>query len=165
MQEGLMRQIAGLTDVVRASGLVLAALILGGCAAQLAAVIMPNTEPGSDYHAGYMAGVSFAEDAWNQVGTAASWLDRQSLTATDVAIQKALMSLPPSIVENQSPVWVEAFRAGASGRFDQYRVFAQQQRDRRILIGVCTVLGVLTVAAIIAQATLARRLGVSTTDR
>jgi len=93
----------------------------------LAAVIVPNAEPGGDYYEGYMAGVSFAEDAWNRIGVAALWLDQYSLTATDVAVQKALMALPPSIVENHSPVWIEAFRAGASLRFDQFHTYATKR--------------------------------------
>ncbi len=139
-----------LAGIARTSAFVLSALILGGCASHLAAVIMPDTEPGSDYYDGYMAGVSFAEDAWNHIGTAAVWLDGQSLRATDVAIQKALVRLPPSIVGNHSQVWIDAFRAGASGRFDQYRVFAGRERATTCL-GQCAVgfVGMIVVLSLI----------------
>ena len=97
---------------------------------------MPDTAPGSEYYDGYMAGTSFAEDAWKDIGTAAVWLDEHSLTASDVAIHKALLALPASIVENHTSVWIEAFRAGVSIRLDQYRARARQERENALLIGL-----------------------------
>lgn len=141
-----MRQMIDvLAGTVRASLFVLAALTLGGCSLTIPEMLTPDAQPGGDYYEGYIAGRDFANDAWSHVGAAASWLDEHSLTATDVAIQKALMNLPPSIVESKSSVWIEAFRAGASTRFDQYRQ-AAAERNRNTYIAVTAVsLGVLLI--------------------
>lgn len=127
-----MKQTIGvLVGTVRALMFVLAALVLGGCSLTIPRMITPDAQPGGDYYEGYIAGRDFANDAWSHVGAAASWLDEHSLTATDVAIYKALMNLPPRIVESKSSVWIEAFRAGASTRFDQYRrAVAERNRNQ-----------------------------------
>ena len=143
-----MKLVKIIVDYVRASALVLATLALGGCSLTIPGMITPDAKPGGDYYEGYIAGRDFAEDAWHRVGRAASWLDEHSLTATDVAIQKALMNLPPSIVESRSSVWIEAFRAGASTRFDQYRnaVSERNQKQTIAIIAVDVVLLLVLVA-------------------
>lgn len=125
-----MRIAGRITRAVRAAACVLAALAMGGCVATVAEVVRPDAEPGSEYHEGYMAGVEFADDAWFDQGIAADWLDINALTATDFGIQKALNNLPPEAVQNHSTCWVEAFRAGASTRFDQYRVATRKASAR-----------------------------------
>lgn len=130
-----------------------AALILSGCVLNVPAVIQPDTEPGSDYYQGYIAGSAFADDGWKHIGAAATWLDQNSLTATDVGIQKALMNLPPSIVEDHTAVWVEAFRAGASTRFDQYRTASFVRGDKAtrltiVIIGLVAFIVVLVATSI-----------------
>jgi hypothetical protein len=137
-----------LVDLVRASTFVLAALALGGCSLTIPEALTPDAQPGGDYYEGYMAGRSFADDAWHRVGRAATWLDEHSLTATDVAIQKALMNLPPSIVESKSSVWIEAFRAGASTRFDQYQqAVRKRSREQYMAVAAVSIVALLVLLA------------------
>jgi hypothetical protein len=121
-----VKTIRRVARLARTSACVLGALALGGCYATVAEVVKPSAAPGSEYHEGYMAGVEFADDAWYDQGIAADWLKTNALTITDFEIQKALNNLPAEAVQHHSPVWVEAFRSGASTRFEQYREAANQ---------------------------------------
>jgi hypothetical protein len=59
------------------------------------------------------------------------------------------MNLPPSIVESKSSVWIEAFRAGASTRFDQYRqAAAARNRNQYIAVTAVSLVVLVILAAI-----------------
>jgi hypothetical protein len=136
-----MKNLAALLNLARTSVFVLAALVMGGCG-DIAAVVKPDAAPGGDYYEGYMAGTQFIEDGYQGVGVAARWFKRYSLTETDAAIQKALMVLPPVIVENHSPVWIEAFRAGAETRFDQISAYSLRRSIPGKVLIVVSVLAI-----------------------
>jgi hypothetical protein len=144
-----LQRIATLFGVASAPVFLLAALVLGGCATQFAAVILPAAPMGDEYYGGYMAGTRYIEDGYDGVGPSARWFKSYSLTETDAAIQRALMSLPPDVVENHSLVWIEAFRAGATSRFDQIRAYSNK-RAMPARVGI--VVALLVAAGLVSAA-------------
>ena len=94
------------------------------------------------------------EDGYDGVGPAAKWFKRYSLSETEATVEKALLSLPPDVIAGQSQVWIEAFRAGASNRFDQIASYSL----RRAIPGRMLLVVALMVAAGLVSAARAGRL-------